>query len=150
MQFHALRGCEPAMMLHRQFITYVVIGLVLNAVLYGAYLMLTYAGAAALVAMTFTYAAGVCSGFMLNRSITFRYRGGNAGALLRYAVSYGIGYAINFIVLWMLAARMGMPHQIVQGGIVLGLPVVLFCLQKSWVFRSRGPVRTFFAVRSVP
>lgn len=122
----------------------------LNATLYGAYLVLTYAGMPALVAMTLTYAAGVLGGFMLNRSITFRYRGGNSGALLRYLASYGIGYAINFVILWLLAVRMGLSHQIVQGGIMLGLPVVLFALQKFWVFRPRSSGGASLAIRSAP
>jgi len=122
-------------MIGRQFIGYAIIGLTLNLILYGAYLVLTYAGIQSLAAMTLTYAAGVLIGFVLNSSIIFRYRGGHSGALLRYVATYGIGYAINFSLLWLLAIRGGLPHQVVQGGITLGLPIVLFALQKYWVFR---------------
>ena len=124
-------------MIRRQFIGYAIIGLALNLILYGAYLVLTQAGIPSLAAMTLTYAAGVLIGFVLNRSIIFRYQGGNSGALLRYMATYAIGYAINFTLLWLLAVRAGLPHQAVQGGITLGLPVVLFALQKFWVFRAR-------------
>jgi putative flippase GtrA len=134
----------------RQFVCYAVIGLVLNLILYGVYLVLTYMGMPALVAMTLTYSAGVLGGFMLNRSITFRYRGGKSAALLRYLASYGIGYAINFVILWLLVVRMGLSHQIVQGGITLGLPIVLFALQKFWVFRPRLSDSASLAIRSAP
>ncbi len=136
-------------MIGRQFIGYAIIGLTLNLILYGAYLVLTSAGIPSLAAMTLTYAAGVLSGFVLNRSIIFRYRGGHSGALLRYVTTYGIGYAINFALLWLLAVREGLPHQVVQGGITLGLPVVLFALQKYWVFRARPARDARLPIRSL-
>ncbi len=123
-------------MIRRQFIRYAVIGLMLNAVLYGAYLLLTHTLMGSRAAMTITYCAGVLIGFMLNRDITFRYCGGNLGALLRYIASYVIGYAINFAVLWLFVDRWGMAHEIVQGGVILTLPVGLFVLQRYWVFSA--------------
>lgn len=134
-------------MICRQFVCYAAIGLGLNAALYGAYLLLTYGGMSSLAAMTLTYAAGVCCGFLLNRKLTFRYQGGDSGALLRYVASYGIGYALNFVILWLLAVRAGMSHQIVQGCITVGLPVLLFVLQKFWVFRTASSNSTSLLVR---
>ena len=125
-------------MIRQQFIRYAAIGLGLNATLYGAYLLLTHTLMGSRAAMTVTYCTGVLVGFLLNRKITFRYDGGNYGALLRYAATYGIGYAINFGALWLLVDCAGFAHEIVQGGVVLTLPIVLFALQKYWVF----PVQT--------
>jgi len=125
-------------MIRQQFIRYAVIGLGLNATLYGAYLLLTHTLMGSRAAMTVTYCSGVLIGFLLNRKITFCYDGGNYGALLRYAATYGIGYAINFAALWLLVDCAGFAHEIVQGSVTLTLPIVLFTLQKYWVF----PVQT--------
>ncbi|GAU83449.1 hypothetical protein BIWAKO_03375 [Bosea sp. BIWAKO-01] len=73
-------------------------------------------------------------GFLLNRKITFRYCGNNAGALRRYVASYGFGYIINFAGLWLLVEKAGIAHEIVQGGMTVGLPIMLFVIQKYWVF----------------
>lgn len=138
------------MKIYKQFVFYVAIGLALNAALYSAYLLLTYFGMPSLVAMSLTYVFGVLSGFVLNRRITFRYDSKDFSALLRYIVAYAIGYAINFVLLWALSVRGGLPHQLVQGGITMGLPVVLFVMQKFWVFRQQPYGNASLAMRSVP
>lgn len=136
--------------IRQQFFRYAAVGLGLNATLYGAYLVLTQTLMGSRAAMTITYSAGVVLGFMLNRSITFRYRGRDVGALLRYVASYGIGYAINFATLWFFVDRMGVAHEIVQGGMVLTLPVVLFALQRYWVFSAHIRSRPILYPRSAP
>jgi putative flippase GtrA len=135
-------------MIRQQFLRYAAIGLLLNAALYGAYLLLTHTLLGSRAAMTLTYGAGVLIGFILNRTLTFRYRGENSGALLRYFGSYAIGYAINLTALWLLVDRAGMAHEAVQGGMTVTLPVVLFALQKYWVFSAR--TRSFPTVPARP
>jgi putative flippase GtrA len=120
-----------------QFIRFVAVGVLLNAGLYCVYLMLTGMLIGSRIAMTFTYCAGVSIGFVLNRNVTFRYQGKNAGALRRYIISYLIGYAINLGALWVLVDGAGIRHEIVQGGAVLIVPVALFTLQKYWVFSDQ-------------
>ncbi len=75
-------------MIRQQVIRYVAVGLVLNAALYGAYLVLTQSLMGSRSAMTLTYCAGVLTGYLLNREITFRFIGPNGGPLLRYIGSY--------------------------------------------------------------
>jgi putative flippase GtrA len=125
-------------MIREQIVRYAIIGLLLNAALYGAYLWLTHELMGSREAMTLTYGSGVLVGFVLNRKITFRHDGGNAGALLRYFASYLIGYAINFAALWLLVGHLGIRHQIVQGGMTVTLPIMLFTLQRYWVFPARS------------
>lgn len=137
-------------MIRRQFFRYAVIGLGLNAALYGAYLLLTHTLMGSRAAMTITYCAGVLIGFLLNRSITFRHYGGNYSALLRYIATYVIGYAINFATLWILVDLAGLSHEIVQGGVILTLPVVMFALQRYWVFSAHSRNRPTLRARSAP
>jgi putative flippase GtrA len=125
-------------MIHQQFIRYAVIGVGLNAAGYAAYLVLSHTVAGSRAAMTLTYCSGVLIGFVLNRRVTFRFDGDKGAARLRYFGAYTIGYVINFVGLWLLVDRCGLPHEIVQGGMVLGVAVTLFLLQKYWVFRTRA------------
>ena len=125
-------------MLRAQFIRYVIVGLALNAALYAAYLLLTWLVMGSEAAMTLTFGAGTLLSFLANRNITFRHRGDHFAALLRFVACYIILYIIDFTALWVFALRMGVPHQIVQGCVVLVLPPLGFIMQKYWVFPRAG------------
>jgi putative flippase GtrA len=130
-------------MTRKQFFYFAVIGISLNAALYGAYLLLTHNLTGSRAAMTITYFTGVMIGFGLNRRITFRFAGDNGSAFLRYIAAYAVGYAINFIGLWLLVDLFGIAHEIVQGVMIVGVSILLFILQKYWVFPTSA--RTYGA-----
>jgi putative flippase GtrA len=88
--------------------------------------------------MTVTYCSGVVIGFLLNRRFTFGFEGERAEAFLRYVGAYVLGYVVNLAALWLLADRCRIPHEIVQGWMILGVAVLMFLLQKYWVFRIRA------------
>jgi putative flippase GtrA len=123
-------------MIRRQAIRFIVIGLGLNGALYGAYILLTHTLMGSRNAMTITYCCGALTGFLLNRSITFDFHGRNCRALLHYAAACIIGYAINFAVLWVFVDRLGMAHEIVQGGSIALVASLTFFLQRYWVFAA--------------
>ena len=125
-----------------QFFRYVVVGLASNAVLYAAYIALTEFGVEAKLAMTLLYLAGVAQTFVFNKRWSFRHGGTHAPAFVRYCAAYAIGYAINFVVLLLLVDRLGYPHRIVQGIMIVCLAVMLFVLQKFWVFRQEPALRS--------
>ena len=126
-------------MIARQAASFVVIGLAVNAALYAAYLFLTHTLLGSFAAMTVTYCSGVVMGFLLNRRFTFGFEGERSAAFARYICAYVFGYLVNFAGLWLLADRCGIPHEIVQGWMILGLAVLLFFLQKYWVFKVSPP-----------
>ena len=118
-----------------QFIRYGVVGLVSNGVLYLAYLALTWAGMGHKTAMTLLYVVGVSLTFLFNRNWSFRHDGAASPAILRYFTIYGFGYVLNFFVLLVFVDYLHLSHEIVQGVMVLALAVMLFLLQRYWVFR---------------
>jgi len=118
-----------------QFFRYVFVGLASNAVLYGLYIALTRMGAEPKLAMTLLYAVGVAQTFVFNKRWTFGQMGLHTPAFARYCAAYGLGYVINFVGLLLLVDRFGYPHQRVQGVMVVLLALLLFALQKFWVFR---------------
>jgi putative flippase GtrA len=129
-----------------QFFRYVLVGLGLNAAFYATYLLLTWRIMGSEAAMTITFSVGVLVSFRASRSVTFRYGGDQLPALRRYLAWCAILYLIDFIALRVFAGQMGVPHQIVQGCVVVVLPLLNFVVQKHWVFpttaSSVGPITT--------
>jgi putative flippase GtrA len=126
---------------HGQFLRYAAIGITLNTALYLSYIALTHTFMNSLAAMTLTYCFGVLLGFVINRKITFGHQGNEASALLRYILSYLVGYIYNFIALLLLVDYAGYPHGAVQAGVLVTLWVLLFALQRYWVFPPSSPAR---------
>ena len=125
-----------------QFARYGMVGLASNLLLYLAYLALTYAGMEPKASMSMLYILGIVQTFLFNRRWSFKYGEKHGPAFARYCSAYGLGYAINLLVLMWLVDRMGYPHEIVQGVMVVSLAVMLFLLQKFWVFRSTATPST--------
>ena len=119
-----------------QLIRYGIVGLASNAVGYLLYLAITAAGMEHKLAMTLLYAVGVAQTFIFNKRWSFRHAGAHGTALVRYCIAYASGYFINLATLFILVDRLHYAHQIVQGVMILALAVMLFILQKFWVFRS--------------
>jgi putative flippase GtrA len=123
-----------------QLIRYGIVGVLSNAVGYLLYLAITAAGVEHKLAMTLLYAVGVAQTFFFNKRWSFRHGGTHGPAFVRYCMAYGLGYVINLLVLFVLVDHLGYPHQVVQGMMVLALAVMLFLLQKFWVFRTNTSI----------
>ena len=119
-----------------QLVRYAVVGIASNALLYLAYLALTGAGLEPKLAMSLLYALGVIQTFYFNKTWSFRHGGTHGPAFVRYCISYGLGYLFNLAALYLLVDRLGHPHQIVQGILIVCTAALLFLLQKLWVFRT--------------
>jgi putative flippase GtrA len=120
----------------KQFIRFAVIGFASNAIAYAIYIVLTRLGLGPKFAMSLLYGIGVLQTFVFNKRWTFGHRGAHRAAFFRYCMAYGLGYVINLLVLRILVDQQGYPHEIVQGVMILSLAVMLFLLQKYWVFPS--------------
>ncbi len=124
--------------LHLQAFRFAVVGLASNALLYLVYLGMTASGLGPKLAMSLVYGIGVAQTFAFNKRWTFKHSGRLDAALLRYLAVYAGGYFANLAVLAWLVDRLGYPHQIVQGAMILTLAACFFVLQKWWVFREGG------------
>ena len=90
--------------------------------------------------MTVLYAAGVLQTFLFNKRWSFRDRGPEGIALLRYCTAYASGYVLNYAMLAVFVDVLRLRHEYVQGVTVLLVAVYLFVLQRIWVFQGgRGP-----------
>ena len=120
--------------MHWQFMRYAIVGIASNAVLYALYLLLTSFGIGYKTAMTLLYVAGILQTFLLNRQWTFSHKGDIRNAFIRYVVIYLLGYLVNFSGLYIFVDVLGFSHQLIQGVLIIIVAVLLFMLQRVWVF----------------
>ena len=123
---------------HRQLVRYALVGLASNAVIYVCYLGLTWGGMGHKTAMSLLYAVGVLQTFMFNRSWTFRHRGDASKSFRRYAATYILGYVLNLAGLLVQVDRFDLPHKPVQGMLILVIAIMIFLLQRFWIFADGG------------
>lgn len=117
-----------------QSFRYVLVGTISNLALYLAYLGLTAMGMEPKTAMSLLFVVGVGQSFLFNKRWTFGYSGAARKVLPRYALAYGGSYLLNLVLLALLVDGFGWSHQLVQAG-AMGLnALLLFLLQRHWVF----------------
>lgn len=121
----------------RQFARYAFVGLVSNLILYVGYLALTRWGLGPKTAMTAVYALGILATFTFNSIWTFGRGRPRAASFVRYVVTYGVGYVLNLVLLWLFVDRLDMPHYAVQAASIVAVACVMFALNKFWVFARR-------------
>ena len=112
-----------------------LVGLVSNLVLYAAYLALTAVGIGPKAAMSVVYITGVVQTFLVNRAWTFKFSGPRAGPFAKYCLTYASGYLLNLVLLFLLVDLCGGPHQLVQAVSILAVALLVFFMQRHWVFR---------------
>lgn len=120
---------------HIQGLRFAIVGLTSNLVLYLFYLTLTGLGLGHKTTMTLLYTIGILQTFFFNKRWTFEHDGATRKAFIRYLAAYAFGYLLNLLVLLILVDQQGLPHQWVQGIMIITLAGMLFLLQRYWIFR---------------
>lgn len=115
---------------------FIVVGVANNLVGYGAFVLLSLLGVAAIPAMTVSYGIGMVISYVGNRKWTFGHRGSLAPTLLRFAVANLVGYGVNFGILWLFVRRLGLPQIPVQFLATGCVAVCTFLMMRLWVFRA--------------
>jgi len=111
-----------------------VVGLASNALLYLLYLAATAVGVEPKAAVSLIYVVGVLQTFVLNKRWTFQHEGHVRRTAARYWVAYAFSYAANMVLLIIFVDIAGFDHRVVQGVLIAVIGLVLFGLQKYWVF----------------
>jgi len=120
------------------FVRFAIVGVCSNGALYLAYLALCLAGLGPKTAMTVSFLLGTTVTFAFNRNWSFQSDRAVPGAFVRYAATYALGYVFNFVALVLLVDLAGYPHQLVQGAMVVLVAILMFIVQRRWVFGG-GP-----------
>jgi putative flippase GtrA len=135
-----IRVHEPLNAWTTQGLRYVVVGVASNAALYCIYLALTRFGMGPKSAMSLAYVVGVLQTFYLQRRWTFAHDGRFSVSLARYLSAYALCYLGNLATLAWFVDVLGWPHAAVQAGAIVGFALILFLLQKFWIFRQSDRV----------
>lgn len=123
--------------MNNELTRWMIVGTVVNALLYGVYLGLTAWMLGPRAAMTVVYVAGVLLGFVGHRRWSFGHRGRLEPALVRYLGAYLLGYLLNLAGLQFGIEYLQWPHQLVQGVMVVVVALSMFVMQKYFVFARR-------------
>ncbi len=121
-----------------QFIKYVLAGGIANLIGYGLYLLITWGGLGHKTTMTLLFFVGILISFWLNRNWAFGGVVSAPGVLSRFIAAYLLGFAYNFLLLWLMVDVMGFDHTIIQAIAVATLALLLFMAQKYWIFRPQS------------
>jgi putative flippase GtrA len=125
-----------------QALRYGLVGLSSNIILYLLYLLITTLGVGHKSAMTSLFALGVVQTFIFNKRWTFAHQGFLKPSFVKYVAAYSFAYLLNLAALLVFVDHFRFPHQLIQGVMTLTLALMLFLLQKLWVFRSPATVAT--------
>lgn len=109
--------------------------MIVNLLLYAAYLALVGAQVGTKSALSVAYVIGVLLSYGLNQRWSFGRRAGVHDDFLRYATVYFAGSLLNLGAVWLFVGVMCHPHHFVQAVMVLVVAAFTFVLQKYWVFR---------------
>jgi len=120
-----------------QLIRYGMVGLLSNLILYIFYLALTTWGVGHKTAMTGLFTLGFFQTFFLNKHWTFKHYGSLRYSLARYAVAFGGCYVFNLVILMVFVDHYRIPHEIVQGVVIIVVAILMFLLQKFWIFPDK-------------
>ena len=112
--------------------------MVSNIVLYVFYVALTATGTEPKATMSALYLVGMLQSFVVNRRWAFGHSGSASAAFLRYFAAYGVGYVVNLCILVVLSDIAGLDHRVVQAAAIGVVAILLFVMQRRWVFRPVG------------
>jgi putative flippase GtrA len=119
----------------RQILIYGTTGLVLNGVIFLAYLWLTEIYRSPKLTMSVLYLLGAIFSFLLNRRFTFSHHGSLGVTSLRYLVVQFIGYLLNLIILLLFVDWFNFSHVVIQGVSIFVVAIFLFVAMRFYVFQ---------------
>lgn len=121
-----------------RLVRYGVVGMASNIGGYLIYVSVTYLGLGPKLAMTLLYFAGATIGYMGNRQLAFSHTGNILRSSAGYLMAHTVGYAVNFVILYVFVDLMGYPHQMVQGVAILAVAGYLFLVLNFIVFKDEN------------
>ncbi|WP_245448044.1 GtrA family protein [Neorhizobium sp. T6_25] len=119
-----------------QLVRFGVVGLLTNAFGYILYLIATFAGIPPKLAMSILYLLGVFMSFAANRRWVFIHAGEQQGALFRYGTIYGIGYALNYSILYVFVDKLHYSHIYVQAFGIISVAAFAYVASSIYTFPS--------------
>lgn len=120
-----------------QLLKFGAAGITSNLLAFMVYLSITLAGVEYKASMTIVYFMALFLSYLMNSRWAFESGGSGRGVFVRYLLVYAFGYVLNLSLLIIFVDFIGFSHQIIQALSVGILAVLLFFLQKYWVFSKQ-------------
>lgn len=118
-----------------QLARYGLSGIVINALLYAFYLILTQIGVLPWQAATVAFAVGVPTSYIAHRRYTFQNARSSRLRRLGFAAAYVSAYFLQIGGLYLLYNVNHIPHQIAQITMTVVVAAWLFFIQKFVIFK---------------
>lgn len=122
------------MMITRQFLRYVTVGITTNALGYLVYLLITSYGFEPKRTVSVLYVVGVTISFLGNKKWTFSHQGAVLSTGVKFFVAHFFGYLLNLLLLITFVDRLHYPHQAVQAVAIVVVALFLFVVFRVFVF----------------
>ena len=119
---------------------FLIVGGINTAWSYALYVALIWAGFHYNSALILAYIAGILTGYLMNRHLTFASHGRPHHSFLKYWVTYIIVYIVNLILLNLIVGLKLLDPVLGQLLVVGVITVISFLLQNFWVFQHEPAV----------
>ena len=124
------------MKLYRELIRYGIVGVTTNGFGYLLFVLFTTVlGVSPILTISIFYPFFLLLGFYLNKKWSFGHKGYASRSVVRYLLAYLGCYVLNVAVLKFFNSYLGYSHLIVQAIAIFPFALLLFLIQKYWVFR---------------
>lgn len=122
----------------KEFIRYAAVGVAANVCGFLLYALFTELGVSPVLTISIFYPVHIGIAFYLNKKWSFNFRGRLSASAVRYITAYVGCYVLNVAMLKFFNGYLGYSHLYVQAAAVVVIALLLFLIQKLWVFKERG------------
>ena len=116
---------------------YGIVGIIINALGYGVYLLVTFLGMPPKITVTIFYPVFVGIGYVSHGKWTFGVDQASYKSFSRFILAHLFGYLTNILLLFYFVDVIGYPHQWVQLVAVFVVSLQLFLTFKIFVFSTK-------------
>jgi putative flippase GtrA len=120
----------------KEFIRYAAVGAAMNGLGFLLYVLFTTLGVSPVLTISISYPIYIALAFFLNKKWSFSHKGHISTSAVRYLISYFGCYVLNVAILKFFNGYLGYSHLLVQAIAIPVAALLLFVVQKYWVFRN--------------
>jgi len=117
-----------------QLFRYGIVGVLNNLLGYALYLLITFFWLEPKLTITLLYPVGIAIAYYTHAKYSFAYQAGGMAVKIKFFMAYLVGYAINYLMLFVFSDKLNFSHQIVQAVAVFVVGGALFIMLKYLVF----------------
>ena len=123
----------------RQFIKYVIVGLINTAIYYGIYYFMLKLGFSYTISLTVGTIVGIINSYFWNKYFTFRTKKITVSETVKFIIVYGVQYLSNLFIIYLCVEYAGISEEL-AGIAAIGVGTFIgYFGHKFWSFREISP-----------